>query len=57
MGKEYGQRSKVQLFYNQKIYVIFERDENELEIYYRKTKDEAQPVNFNVSMLNERSYV
>lgn len=57
MGKEYGPRSKVQLFYGQKIYIIFERDENELELYYRKTKDEAQPVNFNVSMLNDHSYI
>jgi hypothetical protein len=39
MGRDYGRRSKAQLFYDQKCYVILEKDENELEIHYRRTKN------------------
>jgi len=49
MGRNYEYRSKAQLFYDQKCYIVFEKDENELEIVYRKSKeDESPPVRFNV---------
>lgn len=39
LGKAYGPREKIQLYYNEKIYIIFEEHEDELEIYYRAARD------------------
>jgi hypothetical protein len=39
MGRDYGYRdSNIQLFYGQKCYIVFERDQNELEVIYKETK-------------------
>ena len=46
LGRDFGYKSKVQLFYGQKMYIIFEKDENELELTYRKIKEENPPMNF-----------
>lgn len=35
-GKEYGYREKLQLFYNDKIYIVFKKDEDEIELYYKQ---------------------
>jgi|GEM_PF-3275982 len=49
MGRNYEYRSKTQLFYGQKMYIVFEKDENELEINYRKAKnDDSRPVVLNI---------
>jgi hypothetical protein len=40
MGRNYEYQSKVQLFYDQKCYIVFDKDENELEISYRRAKEE-----------------
>lgn len=37
-GKEYGYREKIQLFYNDKVFFIFNKDEDEIELYYKQTK-------------------
>ena len=39
LGKSYGPREKIQLYYNEKVYIIFEENEDELEIYYRAARD------------------
>lgn len=39
LGKSYGPREKIQLYYNEKVYIIFEEHEDELEIYYRAARD------------------
>ena len=36
MGRDYGTRSKVQLFYGQKCYFVFESDTSELEMSYKE---------------------
>lgn len=49
MGRNYDYRSTTQLFYDQKCYIIFEKDENELEIKYCKVKEEdPAPMQFNI---------
>jgi len=49
MGREYGYQTKFQLFYRQKMYIIFRQDEDELEMSYRQTREEAAvPVRFHV---------
>jgi hypothetical protein len=49
MGRSYDSRSKLQLFYGQKLYIIFEKDENELEIAYRKAKTKNSiPISLNI---------
>ena len=49
MGRNYEYRSKAQMFYGQKMYIVFEKDENELEINYRKVREEdSSPVIFNI---------
>jgi hypothetical protein len=49
MGRSCEYRSKTQIFYDQKCYMIFGKDENELELVYRKVREEdAAPVRFNI---------
>jgi len=49
LGRDYGSNSKIQLFYDQKIYLIFGSDENELELYYRRAKEDMRPINVNIT--------
>ena len=46
MGQDYGPRSKVQLFYGQKMYIIFDKDESELEVSYRQIKEDPKAVSY-----------
>jgi hypothetical protein len=48
MGRTYEHRSKAQIFYDQKCYIVFDQNENELELIYRKVRNEdtSRPVNF-----------
>lgn len=49
MGRSYDYRSTTQLFYGQKCYIIFDKDENELEIKYCKVQNEdTVPMQFNI---------
>jgi len=49
LGHNYESRSKAQVFYGQKMYIIIDKDENELEINYKRAKEEdPNPVYFNV---------
>ena len=46
MGQDYGHRSKVQLFFGQSFYLVFDKDENELKINYRMIKEDPKAVSY-----------
>ena len=53
MGRDYGYRTKLQLQYTNKMYLVFEKGENEMEISYKQAPREevtasAIPINFNI---------
>ena len=49
-GRHCGHNTRTQLFYDQKVYAIFEKDENELEINYRRVKkvESSTQIQFNI---------
>jgi len=55
MGRSHEFNSKLQLFYGQKIYIVFEKDENELEIAYKKNKPGSNSSSIAINLRSERT--